>query len=378
MSRKKILVFGITENPGGIESVIMNYYRHIDRKKIQFDFLCNTEKVSYEKEINALGGKIYRITARSQNTKKFKKDMENFFVKHANEYFAIWVNVCSLANIDYLKYAKKYGISKRIIHAHNSQNMDSFLRGILHRFNRILIGRYATDFWTCSDEASKWFYSKKIINSSKYVIIKNAINCDIYKFDKEIRDNYRKQFNIESDELVIGNVGRMHFQKNQEYIIKIFNDINKSIPKSKLFLVGDGPDKGKIEKLIKEYKQQNNIILLGVRDDVNCLMQMFDVFLFPSLFEGLPLAPIEAQAASLPVYLSKGRISSKVIINKKLIHFIDLDEGANRWANIIINTYKNYDRNLLDMDLIRKSGYDIITEAQKLERLLVKEGKYEK
>ncbi|CDE24503.1 capsular polysaccharide biosynthesis protein Cps4H [Clostridium sp. CAG:440] len=375
---KKILVFGITENPGGIESVIMNYYRHIDRKKIQFDFLCNTEKVSYEKEINALGGKIYRITARSQNTKKFKKDMENFFVKHANEYFAIWVNVCSLANIDYLKYAKKYGISKRIIHAHNSQNMDSFLRGILHRFNRILIGRYATDFWTCSDEASKWFYSKKIINSSKYVIIKNAINCDIYKFDKEIRDNYRKQFNIESDELVIGNVGRMHFQKNQEYIIKIFNDINKSIPKSKLFLVGDGPDKGKIEKLIKEYKQQNNIILLGVRDDVNCLMQMFDVFLFPSLFEGLPLAPIEAQAASLPVYLSKGRISSKVIINKKLIHFIDLDEGANRWANIIINTYKNYDRNLLDMDLIRKSGYDIITEAQKLERLLVKEGKYEK
>ena len=372
---KKILVFGITENPGGIESVIMNYYRHIDRKKIQFDFLCNTEKVSYEKEINALGGKIYRITARSQNTKKFKKDMENFFVKHANEYFAIWVNVCSLANIDYLKYAKKYGISKRIIHAHNSQNMDSFLRGILHRFNRILIGRYATDFWTCSDEASKWFYSKKIINSSKYVIIKNAINCDIYKFDKEIRDNYRKQFNIESDELVIGNVGRMHFQKNQEYIIKIFNDINKSIPKSKLFLVGDGPDKGKIEKLIKEYKQQNNIILLGVRDDVNCLMQMFDVFLFPSLFEGLPLAPIEAQAASLPVYLSKGRISSKVIINKKLIHFIDLDEGANRWANIIINTYKNYDRNLLDMDLIRKSGYDIITEA---ERLLVKEGKYEK
>ena len=375
---KKILVFGITENPGGIESVIMNYYRHIDRKKIQFDFLCNTEKVSYEKEINALGGKIYRITARSQNTKKFKKDMENFFVKHANEYFAIWVNVCSLANIDYLKYAKKYGISKRIIHAHNSQNMDSFLRGILHRFNRILIGRYATDFWTCSDEASKWFYSKKIINSSKYVIIKNAINCDIYKFDKEIRDNYRKQFNIESDELVIGNVGRMHFQKNQEYIIKIFYDINKSIPKSKLFLVGDGPDKGKIEKLIKEYKQQNNIILLGVRDDVNCLMQMFDVFLFPSLFEGLPLAPIEAQAASLPVYLSKGRISSKVIINKKLIHFIDLDEGANRWANIIINTYKNYDRNLLDMDLIRKSGYDIITEAQKLERLLVKEGKYEK
>lgn len=375
---KKILVFGITENPGGIESVIMNYYRHIDRKKIQFDFLCNTEKVSYEKEINALGGKIYRITARSQNTKKFKKDMENFFVKHANEYFAIWVNVCSLANIDYLKYAKKYGISKRIIHAHNSQNMDSFLRGILHRFNRILIGRYATDFWTCSDEASKWFYSKKIINSSKYVIIKNAINCDIYKFDKEIRDNYRKQFNIESDELVIGNVGRMHFQKNQEYIIKIFNDINKSIPKSKLFLVGDGPDKGKIEKLIKEYKQQNNIILLGVRDDVNCLMQMFDVFLFPSLFEGLPLAPIEAQAASLPVYLSKERISSKVIINKKLIHFIDLDEGANRWANIIINTYKNYDRNLLDMDLIRKSGYDIITEAQKLERLLVKEGKYEK
>lgn len=375
---KKILVFGITENPGGMESVIMNYYSNINRNKIQFDFLCNTEIVAYEKEINDLGGKIYRITARSQNRKKFKKDMKNFFTEHANEYFAIWVNVCSLANIDYLKYAKKYGIGKRIIHAHNSQNMDSFLRGLLHRFNKIFINRYATDFWSCSDEASKWFYSKKIMNSSKYVIIKNAINCDIYKFDEKVRDNYRKQFNIENNEMVIGNVGRMHFQKNHEFIINVFSEINKLVPNSKLFLVGDGPDKEKIEKLVKEYKLQNNIILLGVRNDVNSLMQMFDAFLFPSLFEGLPLAPIEAQVAALPVYLSEGKISDKVIINENLTYFIDLDEGANMWANVIINTYKKNNRKLIDMELIKKSGYDIITEAQKMERILMKEEDYEK
>ena len=149
INMKRVLVFGVTENPGGVESVIMNYYRNIDRNKIQFDFLCNTKEVAYEDEIIKMGGKIYKITGRSVNRRQYMNDMEKFFSENAKKYTTIWVNVCSLANIDYLKFAKKYGIKYRIIHSHNSENMDSKLRGLLHKFNKKIIIKYATDFWAC-------------------------------------------------------------------------------------------------------------------------------------------------------------------------------------------------------------------------------------
>lgn len=195
--RKKVLVFGITENPGGVESVIMNYYRNIDREKMQFDFLCNSEIVSYEEEIQNLGGEIYRITARSKDYKKYKEEMKNFFEKNAKKYSAIWVNVCSLANIDYLKYAKRYGIKRRIIHSHNSKNMDSFLRGMLHRLNKYIIDEYATDFWACSEDAGKWFYFKEIRRSKKYLVINNAIDINQYNYNQEVRENYRRKMGLQ-------------------------------------------------------------------------------------------------------------------------------------------------------------------------------------
>ncbi len=233
---EKVLVFGITENPGGVESVIMNYYRNIDREKIKFDFLCNTEIVAYEEEIKKLGGEIYRITARSKDRKKYKEDMKKFFEEHAKEYTTIWVNVCSLANIDYLIYAKKYGIKRRIIHSHNSRNMDGFLRGMLHRLNKLILGEYATDFWACSEEAGKWFYYPSVRESSKYLIVNNAIDLDKYKYNPEIRKEYRKDLKLE-DKLVIGNIGRLHFQKNQIFLIKIFKEIVKKNENSHLIII---------------------------------------------------------------------------------------------------------------------------------------------
>ena len=134
---KKILIFGITHNPGGIENVIMNFYRNINKKKFQFDFLCNTKVVAYEEEIKKMGGKIFKIIARSENYFKYRKELDTFFKENAKNYSAIWVNLCSLANVDYLKYAKKYGIKCRIVHSHCSNNMDSLLRGFLHNFNKL-------------------------------------------------------------------------------------------------------------------------------------------------------------------------------------------------------------------------------------------------
>lgn len=138
----RILVFGMTENPGGVESFLVNYYRHIDRNKIQWDFLCNSHNpVAYEDELISLGGRCFHISARSADRQKYRQELDSVFKEHAKEWSAIWVNVCSLANIDYLKVAKEYGIEKRIIHSHNSQNMDNWLRGLLHKWNKRQIGK---------------------------------------------------------------------------------------------------------------------------------------------------------------------------------------------------------------------------------------------
>lgn len=360
----KILVFGMTENPGGVESVIMNYYRHIDRNKIQFDFLCNTDKVAYEEEIKKLGGKIYRITSRSKNIKKYKKEMNDFFKKHSKEYNTIWVNVCSLANIDYLKYAKKYGIKYRIIHSHNSQNMDSKLRGILHKINKRKISKYATDFWSCGDEAGKWFYDDEIINSEKYLLVNNAIDSNKFKFSEKTRKEYRKKLKID-DKLVIGHVGRFHFQKNHPFIIKVFNEIQKKVPNSILLLIGAGEDENKIKELVDEHKLNDKVKFLGLRNDVEKIMCAMDVFLFPSLFEGLPVVLIESQLSDLLIY-SSDNISPNVKITNKL-NMIPIDKGEKYWANEIIKGFEKNNSRIDKTDDIKKAGYDINTETKKIE-----------
>ena len=367
---KKVLVFGITENPGGVESVIMNYYRNINKEKIQFDFLCNTEIVAYEDEILQLGGNIYRITARSKNRKQYKKDLKTFFEAHKGEYSSIWVNVCSLANIDYLKYAKKYGIEKRIIHAHNSQNMDSFIRGILHRINKLIISKYATDYWSCSKESSCFFYNRRLMKSSDYRIINNAIDTEKYKYDENTRNEYRRNLNID-DKIAFVSIGRLHFQKNQEFVIKIFKKINEKNPNTVLYLIGDGPDKTKIKRLIGELELDNSVFLLGIRDDVPELLQSFDVLLFPSIFEGLPLVLIEAQASDILIFASENIESDEVLMNKEKIRFMSLEKSAEEWANEIIREFQSNSNRSDSTESIKQHGFDIKTETKKFERIII-------
>ena len=362
----RILVFGITENPGGIESVIMNYYREIDRTLLQFDFLCNTEEVAYEEEIKKMGGTIYKITSRSKNATQYYKELNQFFKENSNKYNTIWVNVCSLANIDYLKYAKKYGIKYRIIHCHNSQNMDSKARKILHILNRNRLEKYATDYWTCSNNASKWFYNKKILKKHSVVYIKNAIDFQKFKFDDNIRNKYRKDFNVEG-KLVLGNIGRFHFQKNQLFVLDVFKIIHEKEKNSVLLLIGDGEDRNKIEEKINQLELNESVKLLGVRDDVEKIMQAMDILLFPSLFEGLPLVLIEAQANGLKIFASDS-ISKEVQIGKNIV-FMSLNDKPEKWADsILVSDVKRID----NYDLIKLKGYDIKTEKEKVQKLLMR------
>ena len=366
MMNKKVLVFGMTDNPGGVESVIMNYYRNIDRNQIQFDFLCNYKTIAYEHEIKSLGGNIFYITPRKLNPFKFRKELYAFMNKHANEYSVFWVNVCSLVNIDYLVFAKKFGIPKIIIHCHNSDNDGNSLKKTLHIYNKMRIGKYATDFWSCSDSASPWFFTSKIIHSKNYKVIPNAIDVDKFKRNDEIRKAMRKKYKVE-DKIVIGHVGRFHFQKNQGFLIDIFEQLVKHNDKYKLILIGQGFSENEIRQKVKSKGLEDKVIFCGVQSDTSQFYQMMDCFVFPSLFEGLGIAALEAQACSLPCVLSD-QIPSIVNVNDNVV-FLPLNARFSNWLDAI-EYFTRSNQTLVD-NKMSDSIFDIKKQVKSFERMLV-------
>ena len=335
---KNILIFGMTENPGGVEQFLINYLRRLDKETFCFSFLCNTlNKVAYEDELSSEGIKFYHISKRSENPITYYRELNSFFKKHSNSYDAIWVNVCSLANIDYLIKARQYGITKRIIHSHNNSNMDSILRGILHKINKKMIKKYATDFWACSESAAKWFFDDDLVK--QVVIIKDAIDINEYQYNEDRRSKIRDQYQL-NNRIVIGNVGRLHFQKNQSYLLRIFSVFKKKYPiDAKLVLIGDGPDRLMLENLAIKLGVEDDVLFPGVQKDIQGWLSAMDVFVFPSVFEGLGIALLEAQANGLAVITSDNVLNSDNHINPNVLS-LKISDDTNEWVTAINSMYK--------------------------------------
>ena len=382
-----VLVFGMTENPGGVESFLMNYYRRIDRSRFHFDFLCNSyDPVAFEDEIHAMGGRTIHFTSRRSNPLRFKKELESFFTKHAHEYQAIWVNVNSLANIDYLKMAKKYGIPKRIIHSHNAQNMDTKLRGMLHEANRGAVGKYATDFWACSEYAAKWFYAGRGGEGGlrhPAVVIRNAIDVEKIRDGITRRDAFRAEAGAAAgwtDPYILICVGRLHFQKNQKFAVDVMAELIPEMPDARLVLIGQGEDEEMLRAHVREKGLEKEVFFAGVVTDIPGWLGAADFFLFPSVFEGLGIAGLEAQAAGLPTLASADVIPKDIAVTERL-RFYPLEKGPAEWADKIIQMRNSMDARPVDRedpafdilleDFTRK-GYNSAAEVKRLEKLLQK------
>lgn len=365
----RVLVFGMTENPGGVESFLLNYYRRIDKNVMQWDFLCNSHNpVAYENELTALGGRCFHITARSADRKKYRQELEAVFREHSSEWSAVWVNVSSLANIDYLKIAKKYGIKRRIIHSHNSRNMDSRLRGLLHRWNKLQIGKIATDFWACSEDAARWFYYGETLRRA--VIIHNAIDVEHMRFSPEKREAIRTGHGWQN-KFVIGNVGRLHFQKNQSFAIDIFAQYHKQAPDSVLVLVGQGEDEQMLKQKVNAAGLADSVYFVGLQSDIQGWLSAFDLFLFPSRYEGLSVAALEAQANGVAILASKGVIPEQVKMNNNFI-FSSLDAGTGEWCSYIDTLrYSQRPNNEDILSSFNEKGFNILTEADALQKRLL-------
>lgn len=366
----KVLIFGMTDNPGGVESFIINYCKELCGR-VMFDFLTYNVRPAYLDLIKEMGAKVYTVTGKRENIFKNRKELNLFFKNKGKEYDAIWVNLCELSSIEPLIFAKKYGIKKRIVHSHNTQNMSNKLAAFLHGFNKKRIEKYATDFWACSKEASDFFFSN--ISSEKNTIINNAINIEKFMYDNVQRVKYREWLDI-SDKFVVGYVGRMHKQKNPFFVLDIFEKILSLQEDAVLLWAGTGNLFSDVKKRAEEKKLDKSIIFAGARNDVNCLMQSMDVFLLPSLYEGFPVVLVEAQTSGLPCLVSNTVTSQVKILDS--CRMLDLKEGAETWARIALDSLTTSDQRQMAWKKVQSAGYDIKKETDRLIYLL--EGTNEK
>lgn len=347
---------------GGVESVVMNYYRNIDRNKVQFDFICDDDSTRIPtEEIEKLGGKVILIPP-YQKVFKYHKTLKK--VLQEGQYTIVHSHINALSVFS-LWAAKSAGVPVRIAHSHSTSNKKEWKKTLLKNILRPFSKVFATDYFCCSELAGRWLFGNKTYDQGKVYLLNNAIDVDKFKYDEKIRKEKRKELNIKDNQLVIGHIGRFVQQKNHEFLIGIFNEIYKQNKNTILLLAGDGPLKKDVQNKVKELGLEKNVQFLGQRDDANELYQAMDAFVLPSLYEGLPVVGVEAQAAGLPCFFSTDMTKETKILSTT--RFIELMYSPKQWANTILKELKNIERIDTSKKLTDKN-FNITVEAEKLKR----------
>lgn len=363
MEQMKVLQIGLGFNPGGMESFIMTYYRELRKCGVQFDFIAMFPHIAYEEEIQALGGKIYHTSDARKHPVAFYREMRN--ILKAETYDVVHANMLSAANIVPLIAAKRGAVRKIIAHSHNSST-PGIVRNILHRLNKPLIPYFATDMFACSAKAGKWMYSDKIMKTERFHVIPNALDMKKFLYDENERDQVRAELNLQ-DRLVIGHVGRFEEQKNHEFLIEIFREIAAVREDAVLLLIGEGELQDGIRRKVEDYGLTDQVQFLGVRSDVPRLWKAMDIFILPSLFEGLPIVALEAQASGVCSILAD-TITREVQLTDN-VSFLSLNDSPGKWCKEALS-HIGYVRDQAVNEKIladfRKAGYDIETAAQAL------------
>lgn len=328
---KRILILGMSGKTGGVENFIMDVYEAIGHSQIQFDFLVHKPiGGAYEKAIRRLGGQIYQISGFKNHPLRCIMQAYTFYRRHP-EYTVLHLHATNARQIVYALPALFAGGKKRAVIAH-SHAADSPSR--LHRLFQPLCNWCATDFWACSLDAAEWFFGKRGVRRHGVRIIPNGIHVRDLAFRPEIREQTRGRIGIKPDTLVIGHVGRLSPEKNHSFLIDVFAQVRNARPGSVLLLAGDGPSAGEIRSRIEHKGLAGSVYLLGERSDIPALLMAMDLFVFPSLHEGLGTALVEAQAAGLPC-LAADSVPREADCTG-LVRFLPLDAGAPEWARALL------------------------------------------
>lgn len=333
----------------GLETMLMNYYRNIDRSKIQFDFLTHRpERSDYDNEIENLGGKMYYAPRLyPQNYPAYFKFMKTFYKKHP-EYLIVHSHIDSMSYLPLLA-AKRANVPIRIAHSHNT-SIDKDFKYVLKQLFRLGINSVSNVRFACGEEAGRFLFGKE-----SFQIIPNAIDAQQFYFNPDSRVVKRRELKIEN-KFVVGHVGRISYQKNHEFLVKIFKEITKLKNNAVLLIIGVGEKENEIRKLVNELDLTDSIQFLGSRSDVSELYQAMDAFVLPSLFEGIPVVGIEAQFSDLPCIFSD-KVPKEVQFNEKC-RFISLNKTPYEWARNIIKMCDNSYRSKTSVSILN-SKYDI-------------------
>lgn len=345
----------------------MNYYRNMDRSKIQCDFICDEDStnIPYE-EIEELGGKVI-ICPPYQKVFTYQKFLIKLFKE--KKYDIVHSNINALSVFP-LRAAKKAGVPIRIAHSHSTSNPKEWKKTLIKNMLRPFSKKYANVYFACSELAGRWLFGNKTFDEGKVTIINNAIDVEKFVYNEDIRKKVRNELKekckseINDDTLIVGHIGRFVKQKNHEFLIDIFNEIHKRKENSVLMLVGQGPLQKEIEEKVNNLGLQDCVLFLGQRNDANELYQAMDVLVLPSLYEGLPVVGVEAQAAGLLCELSSAMTKEIKILSTT--NFIDLNLSAEKWADKIVKDYEKFERKDVSNEF-ENNGFDIKKEAKKLE-----------
>ena len=343
-------------NVGGAETFIMNMYRNIDKNKIQFDFLVFGEGY-FDTEIKSLGGNIFFMKYLTEvGERNFKKNLIDFFNLH-NEYKIVHSHLDQVSGI-ILEAAKKANVKCRISHSHNTKNANNFLGKIYKKYLQSKITKNANVLFACGEEAAKWLFNNKY---NEAIIVNNGIDIEKFKFSINNRKEIRKELKVNENTILLGHVGRFSKQKNHKFIIDVYREYVKLNSNSILILIGEGELKYEIQQYVKNNKLQDKVMFLGLRDDVFKLYSAMDYLIFPSLYEGLSVALIEAQISGLKI-VGSDTIDKKTDILGN-ISWMSLNKDCRDWAKELNST--KIENRLVENDKIKE--YDIKNVAKNME-----------
>lgn len=360
---KRVLHYVGKMNRGGMETLIMNLYRNIDRDEIQFDFAVHsTVKADFDDEIRALGGHIYFFPVYRKNPFAYRKCWKIFWEEHRSEYIAFHFHTNSLANMTALEEAANVGIKVRIVHSHSSfanKGKLQLVNNFLHKYHQKKLSKYATNLLACSSEAAQWLYGGMKLGNISVQILKNGIPIENFKFDEHKRQQKREELNLIGKKIV-GHIGKFIEVKNHTFLIDVIDALIKQDDSIEALLIGDGELQSRIKQKVDDLGLASKVHFLGVRYDINELLMCMDVFVMPSLYEGLPVSMIEVQASGLPAVISD-TISDEVKL-KENIFFESLNNDASQWAEKILFAMK--EKRIKENECLKKVGFDIVSSVE--------------
>lgn len=337
---------------GGAQTMVMALYRAIDREKVQFDFVVDCDEVNvFAEEIKSLGGRIFQFPKfNGRNYGKVRSVWNDFFTKHP-EYKVLHSHVRSYASL-YIPIAKKHGV-KTIIHSHNTSNGQG-LTAIGKKLLQYPLRFQADYFFGCSRIAGKWLFGSRIVRSNRYFMLKNAVDLERFAYRQDVRAAIRNELEVDDNTLLIGHVGRMHPQKNHQFLIDFFSQIADRRSDVKLALLGEGELREVICEQVRKLGLEDRVLFLGLKKNVEDYFSAMDLLVLPSVHEGLPVVIVEAQASGLACLVSD--TVTKEVQLSELVNYLPITQGEAPWVDAIMNikpTRKDVSKN------IRNSGFCI-------------------